>query len=569
MIGKNFSWLAIFSVVALHIGSMVSRYWDQATVSIFLLGSSLGFTLFIAYINRRIKEETPIFDDKKEKWGYAFSSLLSFFIVIFVTIINISSIFFHYPLDRMLVTILMEMSILLILYTVLFIPTLEKRVGYSIFFGLALFFTTAVILSQLHLNIIPIPNILAPFSDALFVLNLTLIFATVSLMFGGEVFTPVSAVRHIYWLREENQGKSLLSRRELGYLALIIGIFLFMIAVVVLTVDLPAVSPQRWEWTYMIIFFAVFILALLLLFIMLILPEKNDQLIREKFEREVLQRVGLLALSAMLSTVFIILAILTQLEMLSSIGPFAITQRNSLDFAIFSILSAIGPYSFYEYARFKKMDSMEERFPEFLRDISESRRAGMTMARAVTTSSHGNYGKLTSEIKKMAVQISWGSSFSEALCRFGDRLRTPLIQRSTSMVIKASEAGGKVSDVIDAAARDSREIKLLQDDRRMEMRMYLVIIYISFGVFLAVIAILCGTFIPQLISATEQSNGIGMMKGGGDLWEYQFIYVCTAISQALGNGLVGGVLGEGNVPAGLRHGFIMVAITYILFKVIL
>jgi len=62
---------------------------------------------------------------------------------------------------------------------------------------------------------------------------------------------------------------------------------------------------------------------------------------------------------------------------------------------------------------------------------------------------------------------------------------------------------------------------------------------------------------------------IGMIKSGGSIWEYQFIFICAAISQAIGNGLVGGVLGEGNIPAGLRHGFILVIISYIIFKVII
>jgi len=37
----------------------------------------------------------------------------------------------------------------------------------------------------------------------------------------------------------------------------------------------------------------------------------------------------------------------------------------------------------------------------------------------------------------------------------------------------------------------------------------------------------------------------------------------------VGNGIVAGILGEGRVAAGLRHGTIMVIVTYILFRVIL
>ena len=169
----------------------------------------------------------------------------------------------------------------------------------------------------------------------------------------------------------------------------------------------------------------------------------------------------------------------------------------------------------------------------------------------------------------MAVQISWGLPFSEALKRLGERLKTPLIKRTTTMVVKASEAGGKVADVIEAAAKNVREIKILQAERRTEMKMYLMIIYISFFVFLAVIVALAGMFLPKLLEASQVAGGL---VGGGatvSLDEYKFIYIRTALSQAIGNGLVAGALAEGRALAGLRHGTIMILITYIVFKLLL
>jgi flagellar protein FlaJ len=261
-----------------------------------------------------------------------------------------------------------------------------------------------------------------------------------------------------------------------------------------------------------------------------------------------------------------------QLEIISSLGPVKLSPDNSIDFAVYAILSAIGPFGFYEYAQFRRMNLMEERFPEFLRDLSESRKAGMTMARAVETSSKGDYGPLTPEINKMAVQISWGTSFVDSLRRFGDRIQTPLVQRTTSLVVKASEAGGKISDVIDAASKNVREIKILQAERKMEMQMYLLIIYVAFFVFLAVIIILSATFLPEFAKATEASGGSGIGSisfGDVSIKEFKFIYLATALVQAIGNGAVAGMLGEGRIAAGLRHGTIMVLVTYILFKLIM
>ena len=54
---------------------------------------------------------------------------------------------------------------------------------------------------------------------------------------------------------------------------------------------------------------------------------------------------------------------------------------------------------FYVSERFRKID---EAFPDFVRDLAESRRAGMTFTKAIMYSSKGNYGLLTPEIQKIA-----------------------------------------------------------------------------------------------------------------------------------------------------------------------
>ncbi|MCD6330740.1 MAG: type II secretion system F family protein, partial [Thermoplasmata archaeon] len=187
----------------------------------------------------------------------------------------------------------------------------------------------------------------------------------------------------------------------------------------------------------------------------------------------------------------------------------------------------------------------------------------------VEMAARGDYGYLTPEIKKMAVQISWGLPFSEALKRFGERLKTPLIQRTTTMVVKASEAGGKIADVIEAAARDVREIKILQAERRTEMKMYVMIMYISFFVFLAVVISLASMFLPKLLEASQTAASLVGGGAGLSIDEYKFIYVCTALSQAIGCGIVAGSLSEGKALAGLRHATLMVLVTYIVFKLLL
>lgn len=575
MIGKRISWIAFVSLLTIIAVSIVSRVAGASNFSNLLLASAMGSFLIFSWAQRKIKEDMlPFVSDeyRESEWKYFFSSIIAFMLIIFSTLLNVFIIFLGLPISPVLITILLGAVILLMLYTVLSIPTVEKNRGYTILFLVAFIFTAIVIGSQLNLGI-HLPANMAPvirnMAEPLFLMNIALFFEIASLMIGGEMPTPTASVMGIYERSKFKEERPLIMQRNVIHLAILIFIALFIIANIISVVGLPGnVELHSIHWEYAIIVAGIGLLISLILYIILIMPEKAGE-IREKYDMETLYRIMVLSTSAAFTAAFITIAILLQLEIISGIGPLSLSKGNSMDFAIYAILSAIGPFGFYEYARLRKMSLMEERFPEFLRDLSESRKAGMTMARAVEMSAKGDYGYLTPEIRRMAVQISWGVSFTDSLRRFGDRIKTPLVQRTTSLVVKASEAGGKISDVIDAASKNVREIKILQAERKLEMQMYLLIIYVAFFVFLAVILILSATFLPEFAKATESTTSVGGISFGSvKLEEYKFIYICTALVQAIGNGAVAGLLGEGKIAAGLRHGTIMVIVTYILFKLI-
>jgi flagellar protein FlaJ len=88
-----------------------------------------------------------------------------------------------------------------------------------------------------------------------------------------------------------------------------------------------------------------------------------------------------------------------------------------VDFLLIAIFIFTGIFGFYEFIRLHRTHRIDDRFPDFVRDIAETRRAGMTFTKAIMNSSKGNYGILTPEIKKIAREISWGSSVDNALKR--------------------------------------------------------------------------------------------------------------------------------------------------------
>ena len=145
---------------------------------------------------------------------------------------------------------------------------------------------------------------------------------------------------------------------------------------------------------------------------------------------------------------------------------------SGMDYIVFGVLGCIGPIGFYNHVKEKRKREVEEKLPDFLRDIASSTASGMTIFDSIKSASEGDYGELTPELKMMVSQLSWGISIDEALNNFAKRINTDEIKRLAITINKALEIGGNTSAVFNAAAKEIDQIVRVEQQRRLEMSMY-------------------------------------------------------------------------------------------------
>ena len=200
-----------------------------------------------------------------------------------------------------------------------------------------------------------------------------------------------------------------------------------------------------------------------------------------------------------------------------SIGPLGIHPTIFLNFFGLMFFFFLWPASFYWERVENKKNEIEEKFPDFLRDLAEYWKGGLSMTVAVQTLATSEYGALNDEVKKMSDQLSWGIKFSDVILQFAERVGTPLVKRAISLISEADRAGGKISDILVTAANDSREIKFLEGERKRAIGSYIAVIWTSYFVFLGVIVVLSTVFIPAIANSNSSDDGgggqnIGNMK---------------------------------------------------------
>ncbi len=251
-----------------------------------------------------------------------------------------------------------------------------------------------------------------------------------------------------------------------------------------------------------------------------------------------------------------------------------------IDWAMIGSMAFLGPFGIYVTHKQKQIQRIERRLPDFLRDVSEAGRFGMTLSEAIVVSAGGRYGELTPEIRKMAAQIQWGVPANKALSLFAERVDTPLVNRVVAIITKANQAGGNVADVLTMVSQDTKEIHQSEDEQRIAMTSYLAVIYISFAVFIVVIIILNTQFLVQMAEAGEQVSPeeIGAEGGGGGMGGteiktenipiIQYIFTIAVFVHALGDGIVAGVLQNGSISNGMKHSFILLVIGFMSLRIL-
>lgn len=276
----------------------------------------------------------------------------------------------------------------------------------------------------------------------------------------------------------------------------------------------------------------------------------------------------LLAISLTLSIILFFIGILIY----AGVVKISDNILTGIDFITFGLLTAIGPIGFYNHTKAKKKKLIEENLPDFLREISSSTASGMTIFDAIITSSKGEYGKLTTELEMMSSQLTWGLPVNEVLDNFAKRVNTPAIKRIIVTINKALEIGGNTSTVFEAAAKEIDQVKLVEEQRKAEMSLYAIVIFVSFFVFLSVILIIDKTIFAAIFDLQDK------MPTGGTIGSLNFgitqvspqaireVFFMFVLVQSTGGGLLGGFMMDGKLSSGVRFAFVLILASFVIFK---
>lgn len=256
------------------------------------------------------------------------------------------------------------------------------------------------------------------------------------------------------------------------------------------------------------------------------------------------------------------------------VGGILIPSSLSVEALVLAMLAATGPLGFYLQARNRRLVLVEERLPDLLNDLAETSKAGLPLHQSLASAARKDYGPLDRDIQRMNLQCSWGLSFAEAFGRFGDRSRSRFVKRAAQLVVETSRSGGNTGDVLSSTARELLAQNALRADRRAAMGTYIAVIYVVFFVFAAILAVLAQLFLPQLLasgrSAQESGASTALFSSSRvQLSAIKLAFFHALLVQAGGNGMIAGLIRDGNMAVGMRHAFLLTVFSWLAYRLVL
>lgn len=237
-----------------------------------------------------------------------------------------------------------------------------------------------------------------------------------------------------------------------------------------------------------------------------------------------------------------------------------------MDFIAVGLLVGMAPPAFLGLLRRRRLLAMDARLPDFLTDIASLHKAGLTLKDSILTASLGEYGPLTPLVRRCADQARWNLPVLVALDNFRVAVGTPIAQRTLTVVIEAGRSGGNVPEVLSIAGENARAYVNMRDQRARQMGMYTIITYVASVIFIGVCLSLQQVFVPRMIEAFSGASGGGLgLSTMPSADSFRMLFYTAALVQAVGNGLVAGVIGEGKTSAGLKHSWTMVLLCFVGF----
>jgi flagellar protein FlaJ len=179
---------------------------------------------------------------------------------------------------------------------------------------------------------------------------------------------------------------------------------------------------------------------------------------------------------------------------------------------------------------------------QFLRDLVETRKSGLSPERCIHALSDKDYGAFSKHIQSISMKLNWGYPLRKIYEEFRDTVQNWLALITIYLLVDTIEVGGGTEESLETLAKFAESTKQLDDEKKAVLFPLTIVPYIG-------AALLTGTTVMFLQFFTNM-GGMGVSIAQVAL--YKVLLTPLALHSWV-LGLVTGKIVSGRVSAGFKH----------------
>ncbi len=214
----------------------------------------------------------------------------------------------------------------------------------------------------------------------------------------------------------------------------------------------------------------------------------------------------------------------------------------------------------------KKKEGMESGINSFLRDLTETRKTGLSPENCIESLSRRDYGVFSKELRKISAEISWGIPIHKVIMDFLKRTRSWMTQIVMFLLVETIDVGGGTIAMIESLARFNNLTREVEKEKKMSVRPYILMPYFASILLVATTTMMIG-FTAGTLGAPAAA-GVVETGPSQDIGPMVTIFTTSCIFHSFLIGLVGGKISEESIAAGFKHASLLVVIAVVAAKLL-
>lgn len=224
--------------------------------------------------------------------------------------------------------------------------------------------------------------------------------------------------------------------------------------------------------------------------------------------------------------------------------------------AAMALLFSVTVPAIYAMRYSRERFGLEKKLPDFIRDVAESRKIGLSPESSIEGLGTKSYGRLSRPIESMGAQLSWGLNLSKVVSTFIEDVNSWLTKVVGALMLEVVDVGGGTVRSFSEMADFTRRVNDLEAEKRSTLRPYIFVTYMA-GIMIVMTTFLMVYFLKQTSLAPGGMAPASVSTGTVD------ILLVSALFESWVVGLVAGKMGEGSLSDGFKHSLFLVVISVV------